>query len=171
MNPQDQRTKHIIGWLIVIVALIALATPRLRSQSTSSDPSAHFQKTFSITPGGALEVNNYKGTIHVTGSDTNHVAIDVNKHFEGNDADRKWWMENVQVNFRNESNRVAVEVKYPQWTWKFTFPGNSMCSWKVISLISRSRRFRATFGSKATRSRLRLIRPPARYGSIPTRKR
>ncbi len=124
MNPQDQRTKHIIGWLIVIVALIALATPRLRSQSTSSDPSAHFQKTFSITPGGTLEVNNYKGTIHVTGSDTNQVAIDVNKHFEGNDADRKWWMENVQVNFRNESNRVAVEVKYPQWTCMFCWEGH-----------------------------------------------
>jgi hypothetical protein len=124
MNPQDQRSKQIIGWLIVIVALIALATPRLRSQSTSSDPSAHFQKTFSITPGGTLEVNNYKGTIHVTGSDTNQVAIDVNKHFEGNDADRKWWMENVQVNFRNESNRVAVEVKYPQWTCILCWEGH-----------------------------------------------
>lgn len=124
MNPQNQRSKQIIGWLIVIVALVALATPRLRSQSTSSDPSAHFQKTFSITPGGTLEVDNYKGTIHVTGSDTNQVAIDVNKHFEGNDADRKWWMENVQVNFRNESNRVAVEVKYPQWTCIFCWQGH-----------------------------------------------
>ena len=60
----------------------------------------------------------------MTGSDTNQVAIDVNKHFEGNDADRKWWMENVQVNFRNESNRVAVEVKYPQWTCIFCWQGH-----------------------------------------------
>ncbi len=124
MNPQNQRSKQIIGWLIVIVALVVLATPRLRSQSISSDPSAHFQKTFSITPGGTLEVDNYKGTIHVTGSDTNQVAIDVNKHFDGNEADRKWWMENVQVNFRNESNRVAVEVKYPQWTCIFCWQGH-----------------------------------------------
>ncbi|HEV7522375.1 MAG TPA: DUF4097 family beta strand repeat-containing protein [Candidatus Angelobacter sp.] len=124
MNPQDQRTKHIIGWLIVIVGIVALTTPRLRSQSTTSDPSAHFQKTFNITPGGTLEVDNYKGTIHVTGSDTNQVAIDVNKHFDGNDADRKWWMENVQVNFRNESNRVAVEVKYPQWNCTFCWQGH-----------------------------------------------
>ncbi|HEY4675829.1 MAG TPA: DUF4097 family beta strand repeat-containing protein [Candidatus Angelobacter sp.] len=118
MTPQNQRT---IGWLVVIVGIIALATPRLRSQgtSTSADPAAHFQKTFNITPGGTIDVDNYKGTIHVTGSDTNQVTIDVNKHFEGNDADRKWWMENVQVNFRNESNRVAVEVKYPQWNCIF----------------------------------------------------
>jgi len=123
MTPQNQRT---IGWLIVIVGIVALATPRLRSQgtSTSTDPSEHFQRTFNIAPGGTLDVDNYKGTIHVTGSDTNQVAIDVTKHFEGNDADRKWWMENVQVNFRNESNRVAVEVKYPQWNCTFCWQGH-----------------------------------------------
>jgi len=123
MTPQNQRT---IGWLIVIVGIVALATPRLRSQgtSTSTDPSEHFQRTFNIAPGGTLDVDNYKGTIHVTGSDTNQVTVDVNKHFEGNDADRKWWMENVQVNFRNESNRVSVEVKYPQWACTFCWQGH-----------------------------------------------
>jgi hypothetical protein len=123
MTAQNQRT---IGWLIIIVGIVALATPRLPSQSTSTsaDPAAHFQKTFNITLGGTLDVDNYKGTIHITGSDTNHVAIDVNKHFEGNDADRKWWMENVQVNFKNENNRVSVEVKYPQWNCTFCWPGH-----------------------------------------------
>ena len=118
MTPQNQRT---IGWLVVIVGIVALATTQLRSQGTSSsaDPAAHFQKTFSIASGGTLDVDNYKGTIHVTGSDTNQVAVDVNKHFEGNDADRKWWMENVQVNFKNDNNRVSVEVKYPQWSCVF----------------------------------------------------
>ncbi|MGC2745031.1 MAG: DUF4097 family beta strand repeat-containing protein, partial [Candidatus Angelobacter sp.] len=101
-------------------------TPRLRSQGVSNgtDASAHFQRTFSIASGGTLDVDNYKGTIHVTGSDTNQVAIDVTKRFEGNDADRKWWMENVQVNFKNESNRVSVEVKYPQWTCTFCWQGH-----------------------------------------------
>jgi hypothetical protein len=111
MKPQNQR---VVGLVIVIVGIIALATPRLRSQSTGNEQSERFQRSFSIAPGGTLEVNNYKGTIHVTGSDSNQVAIDVNKHFEGTDADRKWWMENIQVNFRNENNRVAVEVKYPE---------------------------------------------------------
>jgi hypothetical protein len=123
MTSQNQRT---IGWLIVIVGIVALAAPRLRSQgtSTSADPVAHFQKTFNIAPGGTLDVNNYKGTIHITGSDTTQVAIDVNKHFEGDEPDRKWWMENVQVNFRNENNRVAVEVKYPQWNCTFCWPSH-----------------------------------------------
>jgi hypothetical protein len=123
MIPQNQR---VIGWLVVIVGIIALAAPRLRSQSTSTsaDPAAHFQKTFNIMPGGMLDVDNYKGTIHITGSDTNQVAIDVNKHFEGDDADRKWWMENVQVNFKNENNRISVEVKYPQWNCTFCWMGH-----------------------------------------------
>ena len=124
MDRQNQRT---IGWLVVIVgvvALAAMATPRLRSQSASggSDQTERFQKTFSLASGGTLEVENYKGTIHVTGADTNQVSVDVTKRFEGNDADRKWWMENVQVNFHNESNRVAVEVKYP--SCNFCWPGH-----------------------------------------------
>jgi hypothetical protein len=118
MTPQNQRT---IGWLIAIAGIVALATLSLHSQSvgSSADPAAHFQKTFSIASSGTLDVDNYKGTIHVTGSDTNQVTVDVNKHFEGNDADRKWWMENVQVNFKSDNNRVSVEVKYPQWTCIF----------------------------------------------------
>ncbi len=122
MNPQNQRT---VALLVVIVGIIALATPRMRSQSAGTDQSERFQRNFAITPGGTLEVENYKGTIHVLGSDTNQVAVDVTKRFEGSEADRKWWMENVKVNFRNDSNRVAVEVKYPEWNCTFCWPGHN----------------------------------------------
>ena len=120
MNPKNQRT---VGWVIVILGLVALAAPKLRSQS-GNDSSERFQKTFSIASGGTLEVDNYKGTIHVTGSDTNQVTVDVTKRFDGNDADRKWWMEHVEVNFRNDSNHVSVEVKYPQWNCVFCWIGH-----------------------------------------------
>ena len=40
MTPQNQRT---IGWLVVIVGIVALATPRLRSQGGGS---AIPQRTF-----------------------------------------------------------------------------------------------------------------------------
>jgi hypothetical protein len=115
MNPKTQRT---LGLVIVILGILALAAPKMRSQS-GNDSSERFQKTFSIAPGGTLEVDNYKGTIHVTGSDTNQVSVDVTKRFEGNDSDRKWWMEHVEVNFRNDSNHVSVEVRYPQWSCVF----------------------------------------------------
>jgi hypothetical protein len=125
----DRQNQRVMGWLVIVVgvlALVAMATPRLRSQSAtgSSDQTERFQKTFSLANGGTLEVENYKGTIHVTGADTNQVSVDVTKRFEGNDADRKWWMENVQVNFHNDSNHVAVEVKYPQWNCSFCWQGH-----------------------------------------------
>jgi hypothetical protein len=112
----DRQNQRVMGWLVVVLGVVALAAPRLRSQSASagSDQSERFQKTFTMANGGTLEVDNYKGTIHVAAADTNQVSVDVTKRFEGNDADRKWWMENVQVNFHNDSNRVAVEVKYPE---------------------------------------------------------
>lgn len=118
MKPQNLRA---IALVIVIVGIIA---PRLRSQSTGSDPSEHFQRSFNLASGGTLEVDNYKGTIHITGSDTNQVAVDVTKHFEGSEADRKEWMENVKVNFTNDSNRIAVEVKYPETNCIFCWPGH-----------------------------------------------
>ena len=121
MTPQNQRTA---GLLVLIVGLIALATPRLSSQSSTGGTTQpeRFQKTFSISPGGTLDVDNYKGTIHVTGSDTNQVSVDVTKRFEGTEADRKWWMENTQINFHNDSNRVSFAVKYPECT--FCWPGH-----------------------------------------------
>jgi hypothetical protein len=117
MNKQTQR---MAVCLIAIVALIALAAPSLKSQSSSSTQQPEsFQRSFNITPGGILHVDNYKGTIHVTGSDGNQVVVDVIKRFEGSDADRKWWLENLEVNFHNDPERVAVEVKYPQWNCVF----------------------------------------------------
>jgi hypothetical protein len=125
----DRENQRVMGWLAVVlgvVALVAMGTPRLRSQSVAggNDQAERFQKTFNIASGGTLDVDNYKGTIHVTGTDTNQVTVDVTKRFEGNDADRKWWMENLQVNFHNDSNRVAVEVKYPQWNCTFCWQGH-----------------------------------------------
>jgi hypothetical protein len=79
----------------------------------AQQPEDKFQRTFTVNNGGTLSVENYKGTIHVTGADTRQVVVNVVKRFEGSESERKWWMENTQVNFRSDSSRVAVEVKYP----------------------------------------------------------
>lgn len=122
MSPENKR---LIGYLVLIVGILALAAPNLRSQSTGNDQPERFQRSFTIAQGGTLDVDNYKGTIHVTGSDTNQVAVDVTKRFEGSDSDRKWWMENVRINFRNDANHVYVEVKYPQQSCIFCLQGIS----------------------------------------------
>jgi hypothetical protein len=85
--------------LIVFLALASLAQ--------AQQPEEKFQRSFNVNPGSTLRVENYKGTIHVTGSNTNQIVVNVFKRFEGSGSDRKWWMENVKVSFSNDSSRVA----------------------------------------------------------------
>ncbi|HKW74002.1 MAG TPA: DUF4097 family beta strand repeat-containing protein [Terriglobales bacterium] len=105
--------------LISIVALATILTSATFAQ-TDSQPE-QFQRTFTVTPAATLNIENYKGTIHVTGSDSNQVVVDVHKRFEGSDADRKWWMENVKINFRNDPSTVEIKVDYPSQTWNCMF--------------------------------------------------
>src|SRR5882724_4238717 len=120
----NSRIYRIAALIIGIAAVGLLAAPTLWSQTSSSgQQSERFQRSFTITSGGTLAVDNYKGTIHVTGSDTNQVVVDVHKRFEGSDSDRKWWMENTQVNFSDGGGQISVDVKYPNqsciFCWQF----------------------------------------------------
>jgi hypothetical protein len=102
--------------LIAGLIMLAMALPAALAQQ----PEEKFQRSFTLNPGGTLRVENYKGTIHVTGSSTSQVVVNVVKRFEGgSESDRKWWMENTKVNFSNDSSRVAVKVDYPSWSCVF----------------------------------------------------
>ncbi len=95
------------------VAVLLTLAPLARAQQ----PEERFQRSFAVNPGSTLKVDNYKGTIHVTGSNTNQVVVNVARRFEGgSDFDRKWWMENTKVNFRNDASRVEIKVDYPSQT-------------------------------------------------------
>jgi hypothetical protein len=94
--------------------------PGLAPAASAQQPEEKFERSFTLKSGGTLRVDNYKGTIHVTGSNTSQVVVKAVKHFEGgNDSDRKWWMENTKVDFSNDSGRVAVKVEYPSWSCVF----------------------------------------------------
>jgi hypothetical protein len=117
MNPRVSRAA------VLAFALVCLALSALQGQETTSgQPSERFQRSFAQQPAGTLRVENFKGTIHVTGSNTNQVVVNVLKRFEdGSDADRKRWMENTKINFRNDSQRVEVSVVYPDQSWTCWF--------------------------------------------------
>lgn len=104
--------------LALIVTLAFSALPALVPAADAQQPEEKFQRSFAAGAGSTLKVDNYKGTIHVTGSDTNQVVVSVLKRFQGrSESDRKWWMENTKVNFSNDSGRVAVAVQYPSQSW------------------------------------------------------
>lgn len=108
-----------ISKLPVAGFVLALVSVLLTQPSLAQEQQEHFQKTFTVTPGAALNVENYKGTIYVSATDGNQVAVDVQKRFQGSDSDRKWWMENVKVDFRNDPHRVEVKVEYPNCAFCF----------------------------------------------------
>ena len=108
---------HKAVFLLAVAALLAAIASTSRGAAAAADPQQEtFQRSFTVSHGATLLVKNYKGAIHVAATDGNQVVIDVHKRFEGSDSDRKWWMENVKVDFRNDPNRVEVKVEYPTRT-------------------------------------------------------
>jgi hypothetical protein len=111
--------KSVVWGAIVLACSVAFIAPRTYTQEPQPD---RFQRSFPLNSGGTLRVENYKGTIHVTGSNTSQVLVNVVKRFEGGtESERKWWMENVKVNFSNSNGRVEVKVDYPSQSWSCWF--------------------------------------------------
>ena len=73
----------VYGLFLTVMLLLA------QTASAQEQQPEHFQRTFTVSPGAALNVQNYKGTIHVSAADGNQVVVDVQKRFEGDDSDRK----------------------------------------------------------------------------------
>ncbi|MFZ3244370.1 MAG: hypothetical protein WA185_04780 [Candidatus Acidiferrales bacterium] len=111
------------GIIVAMAMALVLGAPAIFAQSSQQqqDQDAEsFQRSFPMSSGGTLEVENRKGTIHVTGSDTNQVVVSVHKIFTGgSDKGREWWMKETTVNFGNEPNRLDVRVEYPNWNCVF----------------------------------------------------
>src|SRR5215831_15428107 len=118
------RLNKLFSRVFALLIVTALAATLTLAQNSSSPQEDKFQRTFTLNAGGTLRVDNYKGTIHVTGSNSNQVVVNVVKRFDGTESDRKWWMENTRVDFSNDSGRVEVKVRYPTQTWSCW-----LCGW------------------------------------------
>lgn len=115
MHDYVRRARRILTLAPALIAL-SLIVPAAQAQETNEK----FQRSFALSTGGTLRVENYKGTIHVTGSSNQQVIVNVVKRFEGgSESDRKWWMENIKVTFNNDGNHVTIKVEYPNWNCVF----------------------------------------------------
>jgi hypothetical protein len=102
---------------VVFVALpmmLALFTARAASQTTEvQSQQERFERSYPVKAGSTLIVENMKGTIHVTGSDADHILVKVYKKFSGSDADKKRWMDGTKVSFQDDSEHLRVRIEYP----------------------------------------------------------
>ena len=110
MKSQPQRTMALALLLTLAGALLAT---KGSAQSATPEQQDRFQRSFAIAPSGTLSVDNYKGSVKITAANTNQVVINVSKHFDGSESERKWWMENTKIEFSNSADHVDVQVKYP----------------------------------------------------------
>jgi len=119
MHPRVRKS----AYLMAIAILLTLIATKVWSQTPATQQD--FQRSFTVSPEAKLVVENYKGTIHVTGTDSNQVVVDVRKIFEGSDADRKWWLENLKVDVNGRTDRVEVKVTYPSQNCSFCWTSGS----------------------------------------------
>lgn len=105
-------TKFRISTLALLFTL-GIIGPASLLQAQNQQNDEKVQRSFPVNSGSTLEVNNYKGTIHVTAGDTNQIAVNAVKKFSGSESERKWWMENTKIDFDSSSQHVNVRVSYP----------------------------------------------------------
>jgi hypothetical protein len=114
--------RRVLAVLTAAMA-VALSAPVVLAQTSQGqqDQSAEaFQRSFSMNAGGTLVVENRKGTIHITGSDTNQVVVNVRKIFDGgSEKDRQEWMAETKVSFDSMADHLNVRVEYPDWNCMF----------------------------------------------------
>jgi DUF4097 and DUF4098 domain-containing protein YvlB len=134
--PDHLRTTRRILTLTTALLALTLILPAARGQESGEK----FQRSFPLNAGGTLRVENYKGIIHITGSNTNQVVVNVSKRFEGgSESDRKWWMENTKVTFSNDSSRVTVKVEYPNWNCMFCWTDHGFTAGVELEIQTPSR--------------------------------
>lgn len=114
------RLNWAIGVGVVFLVVLALGAPSVLAQATQGPNPESFQRNFPMSAGGTLVVENRKGTIHVTGSDSNQVVVNVRKIFDGgSDRDRQEWMAGTKVSFDSTPDHLNVRVEYPDWNCVF----------------------------------------------------
>ena len=104
----------------LFVLLMLLMTAVITFAQTPPQNEERFQKTFALSSGGTIDVENYKGLIRVEAADQQQVTVDVWKRYQGNDdKNRQQWAHETQVSFDASSQRVKVRVDYPTHTCFF----------------------------------------------------
>jgi hypothetical protein len=92
---------------LAIMMVMFVQTPKT---STQED---RFQRAFDVGQGATLVVNNRKGIVHVSGSDSGQVLVSVYKRYDGPSKDKIAWLNETRIDFTTDSKHLKVEVIYP----------------------------------------------------------
>jgi len=122
MLPTPQRTATFSVWVLVLGVLASIATTGcdivtadLRHAATSE-----WRKSYTLEPGGRLEVSNVNGRIQVEASEGNQVEIVAQKKARGISEDAaKEAADRVEIKETVSSSSIRIETKMPQTSGMF----------------------------------------------------
>ncbi len=102
------------GLLVAALMIFTVIGSLVRVSALDDRSEQASERTFGLSPGGQLSIENYKGKIEVEAWDQNQARVVATKHIEGGtEAFRRRWLEAVQVRFDNAPDRLRVKVEYP----------------------------------------------------------
>jgi hypothetical protein len=99
------------GTMVAVILFSSMAM--FAKTSADSRPEERFERSFSVEQGSTLVVNNRKGTVHIKGSDSDQIVVNVYKRFSGPGEAKTAWLKETEVNFTADAKHPKIEVVYP----------------------------------------------------------
>jgi len=116
LNP-SHRPRSVSLPVVVLAALTFAATSAcdIVTADLKHQATADWRKTFTLEPGGRVEIENVNGRIHVTPSDGSQVEVVAEKKAKANSEDAaKEALERVEIKDTVSGSTIRVETKTPR---------------------------------------------------------
>jgi DUF4097 and DUF4098 domain-containing protein YvlB len=75
-----------------------------------------FHQTYTLTPGGRVDLDNINGDVHISTWDQNEVKVDAVKY-----ADRKEWLDEARIEIDSGKDYLSIRTKYPDHDLTFNW--------------------------------------------------
>jgi DUF4097 and DUF4098 domain-containing protein YvlB len=103
-------TGAALGTLCALVFMVA--------EGNASDHRAfteEFHQTYTLAPGGRVDLSNINGAVHISGWDSNQVKVDAVKY-----AGTKERLDEAKIRVNANSDSISIHTEYPDPTQTFT---------------------------------------------------
>lgn len=74
-----------------------------------------FHQTYTLSPGGRIDLSNINGAVHITGWDNNQIKVDAMKY-----AGTKERLDEAKIEVTSGSDYISIHTEYPDRTQTFT---------------------------------------------------
>jgi DUF4097 and DUF4098 domain-containing protein YvlB len=103
-----------MGTILATVCGFLFAIPA-HAAGPAGSLSEEFHQTYSLSPGGRVELDNINGAVHITGWDRNEVKVDAIKY-----ANSKQRLQEAKIEVDATTSEISIHTQYPGHTHSFS---------------------------------------------------